>query len=238
MPCVQLPRLLPTVGDDCCPQSPPTVATIVAYSWHRIGALVHICISRCMHVYRFLCGFRISQAKMSSSLMAEMYGLGERFYKELKQQNPEAFEKLGTSFAEHAPIPKFPDHLSKESYAQIGRWCFRDPSIWATKSFVVAKWQELQPQFRQILTKFHIFEILVAILMPVLIAMLTNFAMTDSEKFHKFVEIAKVIAQFGILVAIVELIKVVKIVEFVLWKVLGVLSKFEFASICAGFTWL
>ena len=195
-------------------------------------------MSRCMHVYRFVCSFRIPQAKMSSSLMGEMFGLGERFYKQLKQQNPEAFEKLGTSFAENAPIPEFPDHLWKESSAQIGKWCFRDPSIWAMKSFVVAKWQELQPQFRQILTKFHIFEILVAILMPVLIAMLTIFAMTDSDKFHKFVEIAKVVAQLGIFVAIVELIKVVKIVEFVLWKVLGVLTKFEFASICTGFTWL
>ena len=156
------------------------------------------------------------------------------FYKKLRGDNQEAFQKLYSSSGSSAELPEFPAHL--ESYAEdlIGSWVFKDPSKFAHQSWLVAKWKGFQGDLDKQLLSVKVVEKLIPVVMVVILAIMAKLYMTDLEQFGQFLNFCKLATELGIFVVLVKLLKVCQILEFATWKSFGTLAKLEFAMIPAG----
>ena len=185
-----------------------------------------------------VCIFRIPQAKMGDGVWAEVQRFGGKFYDDLELHEKAAFDKLGASFAEDAPTPDWPASCWPEGEQEVGPWMFKDPSIWGCKSFIVDKWRKFEPEVAKIEKVYDFFMKFLIIWAPLLFAVVVHLALKNSAEFDKAMKISKLAAEFVVVILLLKLLKVGAMLEFVGWKLLGSSAKFEFATICSGFTWL
>jgi len=171
---------------------------------------------------------------MSEGMYQQMAQIGDKFYKKLRTDNEECFEKLYSSTASHAELPQFPEYLQKMGEEEVGQWCFKDPSTWPLNSWLVAKWKGFQADLKKELRGFTVVEKLLPMILTVCLAMFAKFAMYDQEKLPQFLEVGKLVTELAIFVVLFKLLKVATILQFVAWKSFGSLSKLEFAMVCQG----
>ena len=154
-----------------------------------------------------------------------------RFYAKLDFDNKEAFEKLYSSSGSSRNFPVVPDHLWEESESSLGSWMFGDPSLLGFKSFLVSKFQRMSPELAAKVAPVEKFEKIALAVAVVVIAMVAKLVIDDPSK---FLEVVKIVVEFGIFMAFLKLLKVAKILEFTSWKLLGTLYKLEFSQVCSG----
>jgi len=151
------------------------------------------------------------------------------------KDNKEAFEKLGSSDGGNAQFPKFSKPLEDFGLAEVGEWMHKDPSTWGFQSWLVAKWDSWSPQLQQELKIWEKFEkFTMFVLAPILVAMVAKLAIFDPEGLAKLAMIVDIFGKFAIVVLLLKLAKFGQVLQFTTWKLLGLLTKLEFAIICAG----
>ena len=185
----------------------------------------------CTYLYTFV---NIPQENMVSGNWTEVHQVAGDFYDKLQSQNAEAFEKLVTETGPGVMVPVFPQSCREEGWNEVGSWMFSDPSVWATKSWLVGKWKSIKPQFEKIVANHNFVEKLAMVVSSIMVAMLASLALSHAEQFSKLMELSKFVAELAIFFTLLKLLKVAHIIELVLWKSLGTSFKTEFAQICAG----
>ena len=156
------------------------------------------------------------------------------WYGKLMAKESECFGKMYSSGGKVEDLPQFPTHLEEVGEEEFGAWCFKDPSKFVFKSYLVSKWKGMKEDMHKEVFGITVVEKLLAFFFTVASAHFAKLYFYEPEKVAQFVDIAKLVLQFAMVVLLPKLLKVATLLQFVAWKSFGVLAKLEFAQICAG----